>query len=118
LLLAAAWSQLVNTTASAIAWMSMLGLAHGGLVVAAPLIAKHGFAPSSRGTVIGSLTSLRQLGFAFGPWLMGGIFDRSGSYDGAFLLLGVACLISLVAILKVAPGFNPQPSERVAGTAQ
>jgi MFS family permease len=110
LLLAVVWSQWVGSSATTVIWMLMLGLVHGGLVVAAPLLAKHGFAPELRGTVIGSLTSFRQLGFAFGPWLMGSVYDRSGSYDWAFLFWGAACIVSLVAILMVVPA--PRVSHR------
>lgn len=81
------------------------GLAHGGLVIEAPILAKHCFGLKNIGRMIGLLGAVMYLGFAFGPWLMARIHDRTGSYTLAFWLFGVFCLIACLLLAPIRPRY-------------
>jgi len=55
------------------------------------------------GSIFGTLTVALAGGGAAGPWLTGIIYDRTGSYNGAFLLVIAGCVISAAAIWIAAP---------------
>ena len=55
------------------------------------------------GTIFGTLSSASILGAASGPWLMGAIYDRGGSYAPAFWLAIAVGLASIVFIWRSAP---------------
>lgn len=38
---------------------------------------------------------------ALGPWLFGAIYDRMGSYDLAFIIAGVLCILSLICLFFI-----------------
>lgn len=55
------------------------------------------------GSIFGTLGSASILGAASGPWLMGAIYDRTGSYVPAFWLAIAISLVSVVCIWCAAP---------------
>jgi MFS family permease len=55
------------------------------------------------GSIFGTLTVALAGGGAAGPWLTGIIYDRTGSYSPAFLLVIACCVISAAAIWIAAP---------------
>jgi len=56
------------------------------------------------GTIFGTLNLGANAGAACGPWVAGAIYDRTGSYTGAFWMAIVASLISVAAIWLASPG--------------
>jgi len=38
---------------------------------------------------------------ALGPWLFGVVYDRMGSYDLAFIIAGVLCILSLICLFFI-----------------
>jgi MFS family permease len=81
------------------------GLAHGGLVIEAPILAKHCFGLKNIGRMIGLLGAVMYTGFAFGPWLMARIHDQTGSYTLAFWLFGAFCLIACLLLAPIRPRY-------------
>jgi MFS family permease len=55
------------------------------------------------GSIFGTLSSASIVGAASGPWLMGAIYDRTGSYVPAFWLAIALSLVSIVGIWCAAP---------------
>jgi MFS family permease len=55
------------------------------------------------GTIFGTITIALIGGGAAGPWMAGVIYDASGSYRLAFLLIIGCCLVSAAAIWMAAP---------------
>ncbi|HEV8584759.1 MAG TPA: MFS transporter [Methylomirabilota bacterium] len=55
------------------------------------------------GTIFGTLNLGANAGAAFGPWVAGAIYDRTGTYTAAWLLAIAACALSMVAIWLAAP---------------
>jgi fucose permease len=56
------------------------------------------------GAVFGTLMLSAIGGGAAGPWLMGLIHDRTGSYAPAFWVCLIICAVSALAIWRAAPG--------------
>ena len=62
------------------------------------------FAGKQYGIIFGILATAASIGAAVGPWLTGLSYDIQGSYDRAFCLAMVVCLISIAAMWLAGPG--------------
>src|SRR5262249_32149173 len=65
------------------------------------------------GSIFGLVMVALLAGGAAGPWLTGLIYDRTGSYEIAFILSIVLCAVGAFAIWRASPG----KVRRVAGKA-
>jgi len=86
---------------SMLVFMTVRGIAHGGVIVAGPVLLKLRYGTQNLGLNMGIFTLCASIGFGFGPPFMAGMADKSGSYSGAFVLgtasaLAAAMLLSLV----------------------
>ena len=79
------------------------GLLGYGLASVFGAIAAEIFQGKHYGTIFGTLTLGANAGAAFGPWVAGAIYDRTGSYTAAWLLAIGACALSVAAIWLAAP---------------
>jgi MFS family permease len=79
------------------AGLALFGLGWGGLYTLLQLLAADYFGPRHLGKILGAITVLDTFGGGLGPPLIGAIRDSSGSYDQAFLLVGV--LVGMAFIL-------------------
>jgi len=86
-------------------FVPLFGLGFGGLVVLWPLAVGHDFGLRSFGTIAGVLgTVALSLGGALGPVMAGAIYDRTGSYQWAFLLcVGMLLVGAGVAVAATEP---------------
>lgn len=91
--------------ATMVLFMTIRGLAHGGLIVDAPVLAKHHYGPENVGLNIGIFTLCMSLGFGFGPALLAGMADESGSYLGGFKIALVASLLATALLYPIKPRF-------------
>ncbi|HJO38259.1 MAG: MFS transporter [Vicinamibacterales bacterium] len=82
------------------------GLAHGGMLIKKAIYAKHCFGPTHLGKLIGILTATASAGYAAGPWVVGWLYDRSGTYRPAFLFLLGLCIISAALLIWVVPTYR------------
>ena len=81
----------------------LYGFAHGGLfTVISPTVAEL-FGTGSHGALFGLIWFCGTLGGSIGPWLTGYLFDTTGSYQIAFLLLILFGLIGLALIGSLRP---------------
>ncbi|HUA34996.1 MAG TPA: MFS transporter [Candidatus Binataceae bacterium] len=67
------------------------------------------------GTLLGILALFNTFGFAIGPVIAGGIFDRSGSYTGALVLFAALALIAMLAIRATLPLAEEKTRLELAG---
>ena len=74
--------------------------ASAGLV---PAIAAELFGLKSIGTIYGSIAIGGSVGGAFGPMLVGSLYDMTGSYQLGFVLCLAVSTVSLLALLMVRP---------------
>lgn len=79
------------------------GFAHGGLfTVMSPTIAEL-FGTGSHGTLFGLILFSGTIGGSVGPWLTGYVFDTTGSYQIAFIILIVLAMAGLGLICYLHP---------------
>jgi len=81
----------------------LYGFAHGGLfTVISPTVAEL-FGTGSHGALFGLIWFCGTLGGSIGPWLTGYLFDTTGSYQMAFLILIAFGLMGLALISVLRP---------------
>jgi MFS family permease len=79
------------------------GFAHGGLfTVMSPTIAEL-FGTASHGTLFGLILFCGTIGGSVGPWLTGYVFDTTGSYQIAFIILIALATAGLGLISSLRP---------------
>ena len=79
------------------------GYAHGGLFTAiSPTIAEL-FGMKAHGAIFGSVLFFGALGGSIGPVLTGWIFDKTGSYDWAFIMLMLLVLVGFMLATSLRP---------------
>jgi MFS family permease len=92
------------------------GFGHGGLfTIVAPTIAEF-FGTRAVGAIFGAVVFFGTIGGAIGPILAGRIFDTTGSYDLAFMILAGMAVLGLLLVLSL-PRSN-QPAAREAEAMQ
>lgn len=99
----------VTGAVTMIVFMAVRGFAHGGLIVDAPVLAKHYYGPQNAGLNIGLFTLCMSVGFAFGPPLLARMADDSGSYLGGFGLCVAAAVVAAVLLYPIRPRFWTRP---------
>jgi MFS family permease len=86
------------------AWMLftfavMYGFAHGAFfTVMSPTVAEF-FGTGSHGSIFGMILFCGTLGGSVGPLLAGYIFDLTGSYRAAFVILTAMALMGLILVM-------------------
>lgn len=88
-----------------LAFVLMVGIGHGGLIVNGPVLLKHRYGPRNLGLNLGIFTLCASLGFGFGPPFMASMADRSGTYSGAFALGMTAIVFAAILLYPVKPKF-------------
>ncbi|MBE0430965.1 MAG: MFS transporter [Dehalococcoidia bacterium] len=89
-------------TGTAVAgFITIFGLAMGGLFVLEPLVIREYFGLDSFASIYGGLWAFETLGWGAGPYVTGYIFDRTGSYNSAFIAFLIATLLAVVLIMLV-----------------
>ena len=95
------WLIFVNKPWMMFLFVAPFGFAYGGFVPQIPRVISELYGVKSVGGILGLFTSLTAVGPALGPVLGGAIFDRTGSYDLAFLTGGVGILAGLVLVMLI-----------------
>ena len=73
----------------------VFGFAYGGQAPMASLIVADLFGLKAHGIIFGAINFIGAIGAAIGPLLVGYIFDKTGSYQSAFLLFIVLSVIAV-----------------------
>lgn len=80
-------------------------IGHSAVLIDTTVMTKHVYGPARLGTLLGFYTALVSAGFAVGPWLMGKMYDMSGSYTSAFVLFAILPLIASAMIWTIKPDY-------------
>ena len=97
---------------SMLTFMTVRGIAHGGLIVAGTVLLKHRYGIQNLGINLGILMLATSLGFGFCPSFMASMADKSGSYSGAFALGTVAVFVAAILLFPVKPGRIPTAANK------
>lgn len=93
-------------------FVTVLGIAHGGLIVEAPVLTKHYLGPRNLGMTIGIISVAVNLGFAAGPPALGAFVDHFGNFTNGLIAYTVVALIGFALMLPIKPRFWTPPSKR------
>lgn len=88
------------------------GIAHGGLIVDAPVLASHYFGLERIGLTMGLIELCVNLGFAVGPPVFGWFADAYGNFSMGLVVYGVVALVGTALLLPVQPRFWSPPAKR------
>jgi MFS family permease len=88
------------------------GASHGGVMVEAPICAKHVFGLRSLSKTIGMLGAANSLGAAIATGGVGFLHDATHSYTLAFMLLMGLALIAAAMLYRVKPVYWPRWQEK------
>lgn len=87
-------------------------VAHGGMIVEAPVITKHYLGPRNLGMTIGVVSVFVNLGFAAGPPLLGYLYDLNGNYTFGFVLYSAVAILAGICLLPLKPRYWTPPRKR------
>jgi OFA family oxalate/formate antiporter-like MFS transporter len=94
----------VGGVATMLIFMTVRGIAHGGLIISGTVLLKHRYGVQSLGINLGILMLATSIGFGFCPSFMASMADKSGSYSEAFALGTVAVFIAAILLFPVKSG--------------
>ena len=94
----------VGGVATMLIFMTVRGIAHGGLIISGTVLLKHRYGVQSLGINLGILMLATSIGFGFCPSFMASMADKSGSYSEAFALGTVAVFVAAILLFPVRPG--------------
>jgi OFA family oxalate/formate antiporter-like MFS transporter len=89
--------------ATMLIFMTVRGIAHGGLIIAGTVLLKHRYGIQNLGINLGIFLLATSIGFGFCPPFMANMADKSGSYSGAFALGTVAVFVAAILLFPVKP---------------
>ncbi len=96
------------------AYVVMRAAGHAAVLLDTTVLTKHAFGLKNYGTLVGLYTAFVSLGYATGPWLMGRLYDMSGSYGSSFVLFAILPVIGAVMIWFMKPEYWLAPNKRGA----
>lgn len=78
-------------------------IGHSGVLLDTTTAGKHTFGVQNIGLLLGLFTAFVNIGFAIGPWLMGRLYDVSGSYVSSTWIFAILAVLAAVLVLSVKP---------------
>ncbi len=98
--------------ATMLIFMTVRGIAHGGLIIAGTVLLKHRYGIQNLGINLGIFLFATSIGFGFCPSFMANMADKSGSYSGAFALGTVAVFVAAILLFPVKPRSIPTAAKK------
>ena len=78
---------------------------HAAVLLDSTVLAKHVYGVKNLGLLLGIYTSFVAVGFAVGPWLVGRLFEVTGSYVVPFIVCVFIALFAAIVLLPVRPAY-------------
>lgn len=95
-----------NTAWSFYVFASIFGVTYSGFVTQMVRITRFTFGGKALGSVFAALMVSDGIGFGFGPWIAGNIFDATGSYQASFVAAAIGLMLAGVLTLLVRPAIK------------
>jgi cyanate permease len=92
-----------NTAWAFYIFASIYGVTYSGFVTQMVRITRVTFGGKALGSVFAALMVSDGIGFGFGPWIAGNIFDATGSYQASFLAAAVGLMLAGVLTMLIRP---------------
>ncbi len=93
-------------------FLTVRNIAHGGMIVEAPVLTRHYLGPHNLGMTIGLVSVAVNLGFAVGPPVLGYFYDLNGNYTMGMMVFGGVAILGGIMLMPVKPRFWTPPSKR------
>lgn len=103
LTLSAVFSFLLTNPVVLVAYAVVRAMGHSSVMVDGPVISRHTYGTRHLGLLTGLITAMANLGSATGPWLMGRMYDASGSYQTALIAFMILPALSAALMWFVEP---------------
>lgn len=94
------------------AYIVLRAVGHAAVLLDTTVLTKHGFGLRNYGALVGVYTAFVSLGYATGPWLMGRLYEMSGSYNSSFALFAALPVVAAVLIWFMKPDYWVRPAKR------
>jgi MFS family permease len=94
-------------------FLTVRNIAHGGMIVEAPVLTRHYLGPHNLGMTIGLVSVAVNLGFAVGPPVLGYFYDINGNYTVGMMVFGGIAILGGIMLMPVKPRFWTPPSKRL-----
>lgn len=89
-----------------VTFMVLRSFGHASVLLDTAVMTKHAFGNSQNlGLLYGFMAILSNVGSAAGPWLMGRVFDVTGSYNLAYVILAGLSLAAVLLALTITPTY-------------
>jgi len=95
---------------SMLLFVTMRGVAHGGMIVDVPILTRHYFGMERIGLTIGIMSVAVNLGFAAGPPVFGLLADIYGNFTVGIIAYGTVAAVATLTLLPVKPRFWTSPA--------
>ncbi len=92
-----------NTDWAFYIFASIYGVTYSGFVTQMVRITRVTFGGKALGSVFAALMVSDGIGFGFGPWIAGNIFDSTGSYQASFLAAAIGLMLAGVLTMLIRP---------------
>jgi MFS family permease len=97
---------------SMLLFVTMRGIAHGGMIVDVPILTRHYFGMERIGLTIGIMSVAVNLGFAAGPPVFGLLADIYGNFTVGIIAFGTVAAVATLTLLPIKPRFWTSPAAR------
>jgi MFS family permease len=100
-------------------FITVRGIAHGGMIVDVPILTRHYFGMERIGMTMGIMAVCVNLGFAVGPPVLGWLADTYGNFTIGMVVYGCLGCIAALTLLPVRPRYwtSPKAAESSAARA-
>ena len=88
---------------------SVYGLTYSGFVTQMVRITRLTFGGKALGSIFAALMVSDGIGFGFGPWIAGNIFDATGSYQASFLAAAIGLIVASILTATIKPAAKRTP---------
>lgn len=93
--------QMGNSTAKLAIAACWLGFNFGGNFALFPLLTLENFGPKNLGANYGAIFSAYGVGGILGPVMAGKVWDKMGTFNTAFIIAGIACIVAAALALTL-----------------
>jgi MFS family permease len=105
----------VAGVATILLFITIRGIAHGGMIVDVPILTRHYFGMERIGMTMGIMAVCVNLGFAVGPPVLGWFADTFGNFTIGMIVYGCIGCLAALTLLPIKPRYWKSPSaERTA----
>lgn len=96
------------------AYIIMRAAGHASVLLDTTVLTKHVFGLKNYGTLVGIYTAFVSMGFAFGTWLMGRLYEVAGNYSLAFTVYAILPVIAGLMVWFIKPEYWTPPASKSA----